>query len=143
MHKVVTKKNVLIISLMGTTLVSSQFFFDSDSCGSSSFCHAIGGILNQENMLVFSIAPLLFFLSLLTYRLPRTVFGHWMGFAIWSTPLLMLLTFLINKGGQNGLGMSGIMGGAFDTLLLGLLYGAYIFISLFRIVKAWRAERRG
>lgn len=138
MKKYVTKKNVLYVSSVYLVYFLALFLLDF-GCDSS-WCR-----IHDDDFFgvtLYSLAPLfpVFIFSLITYRMPKAVFDHWMQFAIWATPLVMFLTYLINGGGNNGLGVEGVIGGAFDMLLLMIIYGSYIGISVWRIVWAYRRK---
>ena len=45
--------------------------------------------------------------------------------------------FLQNAGGGGGLGISGAVGGAFDALILGILYAILVITSLVKILRAY------
>ncbi len=55
-----------------------------------------------------------------------------------------MLTFLILGGGSNnGLGLAGAIGGAFDALLFIILYSIFCGISVWRIVSKYRQLKHG
>ena len=89
-------------------------------------------------ILIFLLAPLIvvFLFSITTYKMPEKVFQHWIKFAQWATPLLMIITFLILGGGNNGMGVEGVIGGVFDAFSIGFFYVLFVGISIWRIVSA-------
>lgn len=66
------------------------------------------------------------------------VFDHWIKFAIWAVPTMIVLTYIIMGGGQNGLGIESAYSNSFDALLYMLLYGTFIGISIYRIVSKYK-----
>lgn len=139
MKNLLTKKNVLIGSST-YFLIVALIFVAAEICDKKDFCR----IREDEfpGILIFILLPLffVFIFSLLTYRMRPFVFDYWMKFAVWATPLLMLLTYMINMGGNNGFGVEGVIGGAFDAMILMILYGLYCGISIWRVAHAHRMK---
>ncbi len=92
-----------------------------------------------SGILFFNLLPLLpvFLLTLITYRMKEVVFQHWMRFAVWATPLLIVLSYLVLSGENNGLGVEGVIGAAFNAMVVGALYVIFIAISLWRIYSMY------
>ncbi|MBI5405900.1 hypothetical protein HY972_02595 [Candidatus Kaiserbacteria bacterium] len=81
--------------------------------------------------------PILIF-SLITYRLKDEVFQAWWRFARWWVPVIIAVTlFLQNAGGGGGIGISGAVSGAFDALVIGILYIILVIVSLVKIVRTY------
>ncbi len=142
MNKFLTKKNILILSLFGTIFfLSPVIFYNIFDCYNQNtfLCSAE---YQHITMLFVLLIPNLVF-SLITYKMRQEVFDYWMKFAIWATPLLMILTFLISGGGNNGLGVEGAIGGGFDAMLFMILYGTFMGVSIYRIVSKYRQRKRG
>ena len=135
-----TKKNVLFLSLFGVSFfLSPVIFYWIFDCYSRDIFLCSAPYQNIAMLFVLFVPTLLF--SLITYHMRQEVFDHWMKFAIWATPLLMVLTFLINGGGNNGLGVEGVIGGGFDVMLYMIFYGLYVGISLWRILSKYHAMK--
>src|SRR3989338_9979434 len=133
-----TKKKVLIISA-SYPIFFGVIFLLSQVCQFGTWCSVSEN--SALGLIIFILFPLLpvFLFSLITYKLHQEVFDHWMKFALWATPLLMVLTFLINGGGNNGIGVEGVIGGGFDVMLYMIFYGLYVGISLWRILSKYHA----
>lgn len=86
---------------------------------------------------VLPLLPVLIF-SLITYKMRDEVFRAWWGFAWWWTLIIIAVTlFLQNAGGGGGLGIGGAVSGAFDALVLGILYVILVLVSLIKIVRTY------
>ena len=73
-------------------------------------CGALGYVERVLEPLSFALflAPLLFLLSLITYRMKDEVFRAWWRFARWWVPVIIAVTlFVQNAGGGGGWGMNG------------------------------------
>ena len=129
------KRIILTISALYILSFGIAVMFGS-ACYDKQWC--------QENLWfiieTFSPFALVFIFSLVTYRMRQEVFDYWMKFAIWATPLLVLLTYMINGGGSNGLGIESAIGASFDAFLFMILYGLYCGISIWRIFHAYRMK---
>jgi hypothetical protein len=99
-----------------------------------------GILLESIEMAFLPLAVSFFFFSLLTLRLPDTVFREWWTFARWWIPVLLLTSFLVDWSISSRLG--GFMDASLELFLIWIAYGIFVVVSLFRIVKAWRAEKR-
>ena len=146
MNKLLTKKNVLILSLFGTIFfLSPVIFYGIFDCYEHNIFLCSGEYQHIVRLFVPFFYVFIFSLifSLITYKMKQGVFDYWMKFAIWAAPMLMILTFLILGGGNNGLGVEGAIGGGFDAMIFMILYGAFIGISIYRIVSKHRHLKRG
>ncbi|MDD2766362.1 MAG: hypothetical protein PHH40_01190 [Candidatus Moranbacteria bacterium] len=131
------KRNVLWAGL-----ISTGFFF-------LAMYPAIFGICEMNNydcrktsdliQIIFGIFPVVFFLSLITYKMRDEVFEAWWKPARFFIPIIMLVTLLVNsKTRSGGMGISGAIAGGFDIFLIGIFYFIFIVISLVRIVSVYR-----
>jgi hypothetical protein len=131
-----SKKNVLIIS-SAYVIFFLAIFVISEYCGST-WCRVHDD--DPLGIIFFLLLPLLptFFLSLITYRMKDEVFRAWWGFARWWVPIIIVVTLLLeNAGGGGGIGISGAVSGAFDALIIGILYVILIVTSLVKILWAY------
>ncbi len=87
MKKLLTKKNVFFIALVGTIFVCSQFIFDAETCTSNWLCNKLGDTLNQDNATIILSMPIVLLFSLITYRMRDEIFHAWISFAKWWVPL--------------------------------------------------------
>ncbi len=137
MKNLLTKKNILLTGLVGALfLIIAMFPVDLGICEKNSYdCRTNFDFLQD----IVSVFPIMFFFSLITYKMRDEVFDHWMKFAVWAVPTMMLLTYLILGGAsQGGLGIESAYGGSFDAFLFMLLYGIFIGVSIYRIVSKYR-----
>ena len=80
----------------------------------------------------------LLLLSLITYKMRDEVFCAWWRFARWWVPVIIVVTLLLqNAGGGGGMGIGGAVSGAFDALVLGILYAVLFIVSLVKIFNAY------
>ena len=76
--------------------------------------------------------------SAITYKMKEEVFQTWWRFARWWVLVIIAVTLLLqNAGGGGGIGISGAVGGAFDTLVLGIFYAILVITSLVKILRAY------
>lgn len=138
-----TKKNVFALSLVGTLLVVTSFLlFSTHTCYVNKACKEVSSILSQDNLTLIYILPFVFLFSLITYKMQEDVFQAWWRFARWFVPIIIAVTFLLNSAHQQS-GFSGVAQGAFDFLILIVLYAIFIATSIVRIIIAsWRLKNR-
>ncbi|MBP6033993.1 MAG: hypothetical protein KA537_00780 [Candidatus Moranbacteria bacterium] len=139
---VVTKKNVLIIALLGLivsyVLNNPLFFgicFDAYALSGHVYCHDKFGYL-LSHLLFFALMPVLPFV-IIVYRMRDEVFQAWWKFARWFVPIIILVTFLQNIAHQQG-GLGGVAQGVFDFVVLTFLYILFILTSIIKIVLTRR-----
>ena len=95
-------------------------------------------VILQSLAFILLLLLSLLFLSLITYKMKDEVFQAWWRFARWWVLVIIAATlFLQNAGGGGGLGISGAVGGAFDALILGILYAILVITSLVKILRAY------
>lgn len=141
MKNLLTKKNVLWMSgVGGGVFLLFLFALLYDFCGP--YRQICKDIYTPAAYLFFSL-PFVFFLSLITLKMPDEVFKHWISFVMWAVPILIVLTYFLAAGNNSGLGIESAYGGSFDALLLVLLYGTFLGISLYRIMNKYRQMKRG
>jgi hypothetical protein len=139
MNLIITKK--LVLNFSGIYVLYFLALAVTSFVCNSSWCRIHDA--DVLGVLFFVFMPLLpvFFFTLITYRMRQQVFDRWISFAVWATPLLIVLTYLINsEGQQNGLGIEGPISASFDALLYFILYGLYFVISLLIIFRANRVK---
>lgn len=130
------KRNVLIIS-SAYAIFFLVIFMLGEYCDSA-WCRVHDD--DPLGIIFFFLLPLLplFFLSLITYRMKEEVFQAWWGFAWWWVLVIIAVTlFLQNAGGGGGIGISGAVSGAFDVLVIGILYVILVVTSLVKILRAY------
>src|SRR3989344_4387828 len=117
MKNLVTKKNVLMISL-----AYGLFFLGIFITGE--FCHSNWCRIRDDDFLgliFFTLLPLLPILvfSLITYKMREEVFHAWWSFARWFAPVIVIVTVLQSmQGGGGGLGIGGAISGGLERLVL-------------------------
>ncbi len=128
-----TKKGILSLSLsLSLLLIFLMMMGSTRACSWGTLCDSILTFLEPIGPLLFIGIPTLLF-SLITYKMPQKVFEHWMGFAVWAAPSIMVFSVLIHSDRSGGL-----MSGSFDALLYIILYGIFCGISIWRIVSKYR-----
>lgn len=136
-----TKKNVLIAS--ATYVVFFIVVFLAGEYCNSAWCRIHDD--DPLGLVFFIFLPLLptFLLSLITYKMRDEVFRAWWGFARWWVLVIVAtMLFLENAGGGGGMGIGGAVSGAFDVLVLGILYAVLIITSLVKIVWAYLKTKK-
>ncbi|MEK9151119.1 MAG: hypothetical protein AAB547_00635 [Patescibacteria group bacterium] len=95
-------------------------------------------------IILVTLLPLLlvFLLSLITYKMREEMFRAWWNIARWFVPIIIVITYLINSSHQQS-GFGGVAQGAFEFLILFLLYVIFIIVSFARIILAYRRSKRG
>lgn len=140
MNLMLKKKTVFWITFSYLPLIAGIFLI-AKICDTNHMCEIredrFPGILIQ--VLVPFFFSMIF--SLITYRMREQIFRRWLGFSIWATPLLALLTFLLLSNGGNGSGLKGVIGGGFDFMIALCLYIAYVIVSLYLIFSSSRMKR--
>jgi hypothetical protein len=136
MKKWLTKKNVFIAS--GAYIVFFlAIFLLAYVCDNKDLCE----IREDEfpGILIGIFAPLFFsfIFSVVTYKMPESVFQNWVKFAAWAIPMLVILSFFVAVDSNNGFGVEGVIGGAFDLLVLGIFYVMFIGISIWKIAAVY------
>ena len=136
-----TKKNVLRVSI-AYVIYFAVLWVVAATCNGGNWCNIQeDGLLVSILYFLFPLLPI-FLLSFITYKMRDEVFRAWWGFARWWVPIIILITlFLQNAGGGGGLGISGAVSGAFDALVLGILYTILVITSLFRIIRAYSQSK--
>jgi hypothetical protein len=131
MKKIVLWTSVAILGILAVV----------DTMGGPQIC-GIGNLAcrtNLEDILtLFYPIPVLFLLSLITYKMRDQVFHAWWVFARWWVPVIIFVTLLLNSAGGGG-GYVG-MGAAFDGFIYLILYGVLIIVSLVKIVRAHKKK---
>jgi len=133
-----TKRRVLIIASAGVLLLVLLFILGSSSCYKNEVCREIARNTPNDDMLqVLFILPVLFLLSLITYRMHDNVFRAWWNFARWWAVVIVVVTILLNfssGGGYIGMDME------FTALIHTILYGTLIITSIVKIYRAYWAN---
>lgn len=137
--------------VLGVSIVALAIVFISENPLTFGFCKYIDAVTYAKPYCVDSnlfpeyvrqigafLSLSLIFLSLITYKMKDEVFQAWWRFARWWVPVIIAVTlFLQNAGGGGGLGIGGAVSGAFDALVLGILYAIFIITSLVKIMNAY------
>jgi hypothetical protein len=132
MKKVNIKKMVFWTTLMAL----------GSMIGGSKIC-GIGSLICRKNLedvfvLLYSI-PVLFLLSLLTYKMREEIFHAWWNFARWWVPVIIVVTLLLNSAsdGGGGMGGGGLASGMLDFAVLWILYIILVLVCLIKIVRVY------
>lgn len=143
-----TKRNVFFITLTTTGILVALFFIDQirychyDYDGYETWCmHVLDYIWHILKPVGFALflAPFIFLLSLITYKLRDDVFRAWWGFVRWWSLIIIAVTIgLSNLSGGGTLGMNN----DFTAFILIILYSILGIVSLVKIVRAYFATRR-
>lgn len=136
------KKKVLTIALAYPGFFTALFLF-TQICNSATLCNmSENNVLGLILGIFFPLVPTLLF-SLITYKMRDEVFEHWVKFAAWFVPVMIVLTFLILGGASNGgLGIKSSYSDSFDAFLFMILYGTFIGVSLYRVVSKYKQLKR-
>ncbi len=135
-----SKKNTLVVSLLGTIVLSSLTIVSfSEICRYSQACVSLFvryDLWDWANYIL--ITPLILLLSLLTYWLNQRVFESWKKFAVIGVPIVLVLTYFITRptGGSNFFTMD------WSLYFLAVIYGLFFLISLIIIMVSVLRSRR-
>jgi hypothetical protein len=128
-----TKKSVFSMGVVGNILLIFLVYIQSGNiCYLRSWCNELWGSINLLGEILFVFIPV-FLLSLITYKMREEVFRAWWNFARWFAPIIIIVTYFINSAHQQS-GFAGVAQGAFETLILIILYAVFIIVSLARII---------
>ena len=141
--KYITKKTtfLLAISLLAipTTAIFIQELCDYDT---SNWCRDNWSLLGDVGKATFWPTILFFFTYILAVPFQIKIFENWKRFAFFSTPIMIIATYLIINMPDSG----GAWGGPsihLGTLLLPLLYGLFFLTSIIIIgVSALRSRNK-
>ena len=131
LNKFMNKKNILLVSLIGTIILGALLFIPSvDYCYSHNWCVQTTNLIESFSFIVL-LFPVIFVLSAITYKMQNEVFVAWKNFAIWYVPLFALLSVVIQNQGHGG----DFVSGWFDAVILLFSLGLFLLISLIIIIK--------
>lgn len=116
----------LLFLLIPLSLIYVQTICDYPD---SEWCQSNWSLIGTLGKVTFWPSIMFFVFTLITLTMKENVFEAWKKFAMWATPLVVILTYFIMnmESGGGGVGGPSIHLGA---ILLPLLYGAYFLISL-------------
>ena len=129
-----TKKNIFILSAIVTIFL--VFLIGADSagyCNRGTFCFSVSDYLEPPIGSILVIFPFVFLFSLITYKMRNEVFEHWMKFAKWAIPAVMVISFFIGTIPRG----SGLMSGMVEAFFYLLALGIFCIVSLWRIAKKY------
>ncbi len=132
------RKNVLLISVAYIVYLVSLFAIGM-------FCHNSWCEMREDGILVltlYALFPLaiIFFLSLITYRMKEEIFRAWWNFARWLVPVIIIATITIQFMPRNGGFFN--MDALIYLLVLAPLYAILILGSLWRIFRTYRKLKK-
>jgi uncharacterized membrane protein YhaH (DUF805 family) len=132
MKKTTAKKKVLLVSGIGGGLfLFLLMLLLNNACGE--YRDVCMNIYIPIAYLCFSF-PVIFLLSLITYKMHDNVFRAWWSFARWFVPIIIIMTFILNNSGGGGtIGMNQ----DFTFFILGILYFILVIVSAVRITSAY------
>lgn len=139
-----TKENLLLTGSISLLIIVALAVVDANFGGKACVYYPeFGQSIEYCELLAFFISPLLLFIpfSLIFFFLKEEVFQAWWRFARWFVPIIMVVTFLLNRSEQGGMGISGAVSRSFDFLVISIFYVIFIVVSLTRIALAYRRTR--
>lgn len=132
------KNIILILSIIGVCVLVFlrysgilDFLYENHR---SSFATRNFEILHNT----FLFFPFIFIFSLITYKLPQSVFAAWWKFARMAIPVIFILSIMINMGVLHSNGGFFNMDNNFDLAALILLYSIFTIGSIIQIVRGYR-----
>lgn len=140
--KHLTKKNILITGGIGAIFVLFLVILGTDTCYRDDICKIVRHAFGYDLLGVTIIFPLILFFSILTYRMRDEVFEHWVRFAAWGVPAVIIahtLVYIIFY--RNG--SPDVFEKIVVVPIFMLIYGLFIVISLWRIITKWRELNKG
>lgn len=94
MKNLLTKKNILILSLSGTILVVLFGMLGMESCYRNTTCKMFRDWLSFESFSSSILFLPLFLFSLITYRMRDEIFETWVKFTLWWSGVTIILVIL-------------------------------------------------
>lgn len=132
------KNLVLVFNSVASALIF--VFYNSVSfglCAKKSYdCRTIVNTL-ENSCYIFVLA---LFFSLVTYKAPEMVFATWWKFAQWTTPVIFVVSIVINLGYFHSDGGFLNMNDTVDQVLLGFMYILFTIGSIIQIIRGYRAK---
>jgi hypothetical protein len=137
-----TKRGVLLVGLVGTLLIGALFVLAAtDFCYQSNPCTSFFVNVHPWSLVSYIFfTPLVFLLSLLTYRMHDEVFRAWWNFARFMVPIIMLATLLVNMMPSGGGFFN--MDGLIYLFVIAPLYAILILVSLWKIFRKYRELKK-
>lgn len=132
-----TKKAFLISSLVLTGVFLAVIFLGSNHCYENIQCREIRERILRDYLFFTILFPTFLTFSIITYPLSLHVFNTWKKFALFSVPLVLVLTYLTIKGG----GREGFFSLDFTPYYLFTIYGIFFLVSIIIILIAVFRER--
>lgn len=123
-----TKKKVLLIGLLGTTIFFSPYLYNQTfGCyGSSSFfCSSLYEIV----AIITILFPFLMLFSIITYKMKNEIFDAWRNFSTWFIPLSAFIILIAPEDHTSFIAPST------KTMAMGTFLFLYFFISLAIIAR--------
>lgn len=140
--KYLTKKIILFLSLIITLILIIIITLETmNLCNRGTRCD---DIVDSINFLVpfFMLAITVLPFSLLTYRMRDEVFKHWLRFAVWATPAVIIAHILVYIIFYRN-GSPDVFEKIVVVPIFILIYGSFVAISTWRIVTKWRELKKG
>jgi hypothetical protein len=133
--KSLTKKNVLILSLIGSIFAATVFLVGTNFCYQNEICRGVRNMSGNENLIVTFVFPLMFIFSLITFWMKEEVFRSWFKFAGWSVPLVVITAIWLNTLPESG----GFFNLDNAIILLAMIIMGVIFaiVSISNILFSW------
>lgn len=130
-----SKKSALVLIVTGSMVyLGAMYSVSLGICNDVSYgCRRTADTVQ----VLVAIFPFVFLFSLITYKMREEVFQAWWRFAVWFVPVIMVVTYLLYSGHRQS-GFGGVSQGAFEFLILVILYAIFILTSLIRIILAHR-----
>jgi hypothetical protein len=137
-----TKKNVLVISMLTTALLLVWQY----AMSTFGLCR-VGGIYNFScydisNFIQFSFFPasaFVFIFSLVIFWMKEEVFKAWYKVASWFVPVIILTTIYLNATSSTGGFFN--MDKEINFLILLILYSIFVITSIWKIVTTYRKTK--
>lgn len=134
----IKKNSLLAISFIGSILLVVIKYTES--------ADLFRNLLGRQYLEIFFntiiFFPVLLLFSLLIYFLPQAIFAAWWKFSRLGIPLVFGLVILINLRLHHTPGGFLNLDSAVDTLLVGIIFGIFIFGSLVQIARGWLARNK-
>lgn len=139
--KYLTKKTILFLSLIITLILIIIITLEAmNLCDRGTKCD---DVVDSINFLVpvFMLAITVLPFSFITYRMRDEVFEHWMRFAVWAMPAVVIAHILVYIIFYRN-GSPDVFERIVVVPIFMLIYGSFASISIWRIVTKWRGLKR-
>ena len=129
------KNTILAVSILGVLILYA--LFNTREFG---ICEIYCGAAINKYQDTFLFFPFILLFSLITYKLPESVFSAWWKFAQIDIPTIFLISFIISLGLHHSPGGFFNIDNEIDVTAYFLMYSIFVIGSLIQIYRGYRRK---